>query len=85
MNTPEIAVETKGVIDKSRHLIVKDPLPMGGPVTVRVIVLLPEDNPAAEEREWIRSAVGNPAFDFLRDDKEDIYSPEDGRPFHDEG
>ncbi len=35
------------------------------------------------EREWLRTAATNPAFDFLDDPREDIYGPEDGRPFGD--
>lgn len=40
----------------------------------------PEDIP---EREWLQAAAANPAFDFLDDPREDIYGPEDGRPFGD--
>lgn len=35
------------------------------------------------EQEWLRAAVTNHAFDFLDDPREDIYGPEDGRPFGD--
>lgn len=35
------------------------------------------------EREWLRAAATNPAFDFLDDPREDIYGREDGRPFGD--
>jgi hypothetical protein len=31
----------------------------------------------------MRAAAKNPAFDFLKDPEEDIYSPTDGRPFGD--
>lgn len=37
------------------------------------------------EREWLRAAMKNPAFDFLRAPEEDIYSLDDGKPFHDQG
>lgn len=40
----------------------------------------PEEIP---ERAWLRAAATNPAFDFLDDPVEDIYGPEDGRPFGD--
>jgi len=39
---------------------------------------LPED-------EWRRAAARNPAFAFLSDPAEDIYSAADGRPLTDEG
>jgi hypothetical protein len=37
------------------------------------------------ETEWLKAAASNPAFDFLRDPEQDIYTLEDGRPFRDEG
>lgn len=36
-----------------------------------------------EELEWLKAALGNPAFDFLKDPEEDIYTLADGKPFHD--
>lgn len=35
------------------------------------------------ERAWLAAAANNPAFAFLFDPREDIYTPEDGRPFTD--
>jgi hypothetical protein len=37
-----------------------------------------------EELEWLQAAARNPAFDFLKDTAEDIYTPADGVPFNDE-
>jgi hypothetical protein len=37
------------------------------------------------EDEWLRAAAANAAFDFLHNPAEDIYSLDDGKPFHDEG
>jgi hypothetical protein len=34
-----------------------------------------------DEREWLKAAAANPAFDFLRDPAEDTYTPADGKPF----
>jgi hypothetical protein len=36
-----------------------------------------------EEYEWLKAVVRNPAFDFLKDSEEDIYTVADGEPFHD--
>ena len=36
-----------------------------------------------EEYEWYKAAVRSPAFDFLKDPEEDIYTLADGKPFHD--
>ncbi len=38
-----------------------------------------------DETDWLRAAAHNPAFDFLSDPEEDIYSLADGEPFRDEG
>lgn len=35
------------------------------------------------ERSWLAAAANNPAFAFLDDPREDVYTPEDGRPFND--
>jgi hypothetical protein len=87
MNTASRAVETTGLIDGDHRLIVAEALPIDGPRPVRVILLL-SDEPNAEEpgeREWLRAASSSPAFEFLKDEQENIYSPTDGRPFRDEG
>ncbi len=36
-----------------------------------------------EEMLWMQSIVSNPAFDFLNDPAEDIYSVTDGEPIDD--
>jgi len=34
------------------------------------------------ETEWLQASSGNPAFDFLKNIEEDIYSENDGKPFN---
>jgi hypothetical protein len=48
-------------------------------------LLLMADDVDIDEREWLRAAARNPAFDFLNDPAEDIYTRDDGQPFRDEG
>jgi hypothetical protein len=48
-----------------------------------VIVLYPLDD-EFDEAEWLRAASLNPAFAYLHDPAEDIYTVEDGTPFHDQ-
>ncbi len=43
----------------------------------------PEDSDI-NETEWLQAAAANPAFDFLKDSVEDIYTLSDGEPFYDE-
>jgi hypothetical protein len=40
--------------------------------------------PQWDETEWLRAAASNPAFYFLNDPAEDIYSLSDGEPFRDQ-
>ena len=83
METTMTALEMTGTIDEHRQLQLDDMLPFPGPTRVRVIVLYPSGE-EWDETEWLKAASRNPAFDFLNDPEEDIYSLEDGRPFYDE-
>ncbi len=78
------AIETTATIDAQRRLVLDEPLPVVGPTRVRVIILLPEEADI-DEREWLLAAAANPAFDFLKEVGEDIYTLADGKPFHDQG
>jgi hypothetical protein len=78
------AIETAGTIDARRQLVLDEPLPIAGPSRVRVIILMSEETDI-DEKEWLRAACTNPAFDFLKDAREDIYTLSDGKPFHDQG
>jgi len=48
---------------------------------LRAVVSFEED---LYESDWTRSLAANPAFDFLADEGEDIYTLEDGKPLTDE-
>ena len=37
-----------------------------------------------DEVEWLHAAARNPAFAFLREPQEDIYTLDDGQPFTEE-
>jgi hypothetical protein len=78
METMLTAIELAGTVDEQYNLRLDDVLPITGPKRVRVIVLY---SPADEmdEGEWLRAAVTSPAFAFLKDSAEDIYSPLDGK------
>jgi len=51
---------------------------------VRILILMDDDylNPD-DERSWLQSLSKNPAFDFLNDPDENIYSLKNGEPFDD--
>ena len=76
------AIELTGVVDKNHQLKLDADLPITGPKRVRVIVLYSLDD-EWDETEWLRSAARSPAFLYLKEETEDIYSQTDGRPFHD--
>ena len=77
------AVETTGTVDEQSQLHLDTPLPIQGPANVRVIVLYPAGPEEWDEPDWLRSAAGNPVFDFLKEPEEDVYTPADGKPFND--
>jgi len=78
------AIETTATINAQQQLVLDGPLPVTGPARVRVIILLPREADI-DEKEWLRAGRVNSSFDFLRTPEEDIYTPADGRPFHDQG
>lgn len=82
MAVPLKAIELTGTIDQEHRLILDNPVPINGPSRVRVIILV-SDETEIDEQEWLRAASGNPAFDFLKDPTEDIYTLYDGKDFHD--
>lgn len=83
METTMTAIEVTRRIDEHHQLQLDSPLPVSGPRRVRVIVLYSVED-EWDETEWLQAATHNPAFDFLSDPEEDIYSLADGEPFRDE-
>ncbi len=78
------AIESTGVVDAQHQLRLDQPLPIAKQSRVRVIVLVPEAGDVSEAA-WTAAAAASPAFDFLKDAAEDIYTDADGKPFHDQG
>lgn len=84
MKTPITTLEMTGTVSENRlQLLLDSALPIYGPKRVRVIVLYEADD-EWDEAEWLRAAASNPAFYFLNDPTEDIYSLSDGEPFYDQ-
>ena len=80
MDTTLTAIETTATVDENRQIHLDAPLPIVGPLRVKVIVLYPiaED---IDEAAWLYAASRNPAFAALHDVGEDIYTLQDGKPF----
>ena len=66
------AIETTGTIDARCQLVLDEQIHVSRPTKVRIIILFPEEADI-EEKEWLRAAATNPAFDFLKEPEEDIY------------
>ncbi len=76
------AIEINSKTDKFGHLKIDYNLDISEK-KVRILILLDEENSEnQEEKLWMRSISKNPAFDFLNDPAEDIYSLNDGEPFN---
>ncbi len=74
------AIETTGTIDKNGLLHV---LPMEEKDrAVKVIVLVPDEDDFENENSWLHSASQSPSFHFLKDTAEEIYTTQNGKPFH---
>jgi len=84
METIMRAIETIATVDDEHHLALDQPLPANVARRVRVLILLADDSEIAEG-EWLRAASSNPSFAFLNDPREDIYTVNDGKVFHDQG
>ena len=67
------AIELTGTVNEQSQLVLDDKLPIIGPTRVRIVILL-SDDAEIDEMDWLRSASSNPAFDFLKEPEEDIYT-----------
>ncbi|MBU2557241.1 MAG: hypothetical protein KJ578_05605 [Bacteroidetes bacterium] len=48
---------------------------------VRLLILLENDEETQEE-SWLKAVASNPAFDFLKEADEDIYTVNDGEAWY---
>lgn len=71
------AIEINSKTDKFGHLKIDYKLNKSER-NVRVLILLEDDSYEVEEEKlWLNSISRNPAFDFLSEPSEDIYSQKD--------
>ena len=76
------ALELTGFLDDQGMLQIDKPVNIINQ-KVKVILLIPEQE-EIENQIWLESISANPAFDFLKEEAEDIYSITDGEPITDE-
>ena len=72
----ESKTDSKGFLRMNYSLEHKDK-------TVKVIIMYEENSDEDDEAEWLKSVSKNPAFDFLKDEAENIYTIENGEPVND--
>ena len=70
------AFEILGKVDENGHLTAESALPFRNSA-VKIIVFKEERDALEDDRLWLRLAAQNPAFDFLHDPEEDIYTLDD--------
>jgi len=76
------AIEINSKTDNKGHLKIDYQLDKSDS-NVRILILVDDNSDNDEEKIWLDSISSNPAFDFLKDETEDIYSISDGEPFND--
>ena len=76
------AIEINSRTDKFGHLKIDYKLNKSDR-KVRVLILFEDEKSEYEEKLWMNSISKNPAFDFLNNPEEDIYSLNDGEPLND--
>lgn len=73
------AIEVTGTMNGNHQIVLDEDLPGNAPKRVRIIVLFDEESDL-NEKDWLRASSNNDAFDFLKDEAEDIYTETDGKP-----
>lgn len=77
------AIEITGKIDNKGILTIDQPLKLHNK-QVKIIILIPEEEDEMDDALWLQAVSSNPAFDFLKEEEEDIYTIEDGEPITNE-
>ncbi|WP_016777734.1 hypothetical protein [Anaerophaga thermohalophila] len=77
------AIEIKSKTDRQGNLKIDYPVHKSNR-KVRVLILLDEEDKLDDEESlWMKSVSHNPAFEYLADESEDIYTVNDGEPLDD--
>ena len=71
------AIKTTGT-GQANHIVLDESLRTDAPSRVSVIVFFENGDDDISEAEWLKAASVNEAFEFLKDDAEDI---KDRKPF----
>jgi len=83
MSQSSRAFEATGVLEEGQRIKLDRVIPESPGRRVRVIVLVDQEA-EIDEAAWLRAAVGSHAFADLADEPE-VYGPNDGKPYDDQG
>lgn len=74
-------IEIKAKTDKNGNLLISESLNISNK-EVRVLIFVDEQEDL-DELSWLQSLSNNPAFSFISEPEQDIYTCKDGKPFND--
>ena len=72
--------ETTAVVEDENSLHLDHPMEKS--ITGKVHVIIVSDDEEITEHQWLQAAANNPAYSFLKDPLEDVYTLEDGIPWN---
>jgi len=75
-------IEINSRTDQLGHLKIDYPVNKSNK-KVRVLIFLDDDVSDYEEELWMKSISNNPAFEYLNNSSEDVYTLNDGEPLDD--
>jgi len=83
MEAAMTAIEMSGTLDEHGQLRLDGPVPIPGPMRVRVLILCPLSDEWSET-DWLPASARNPASAFLDDLEKDLHTLDDEEPFSDQ-
>jgi hypothetical protein len=73
-------IETTGRIEKSGYLKLDKPIETFKKNQKVKVIILFDETESINDKEWLMTISNNPSFDYLKDEREDIYNVKDGIP-----
>ena len=72
------ALELTASVSSGRNIRLDEDVTLALGSRVRLLVLSADDNDDLTDPLWLKAVSSNPAFEFLNDPREDIYTLDDG-------
>ncbi len=74
------AIETTGIVEPNGLVRLDETPDLPAGARVKAILMVEDDEISVGD--WVQAVSRNPAFDFLKDPSEDIYTLADGVDYH---